>query len=98
VKALCGRSGAYVIRHAKTKECLYVGESHTGNLSKTLKRHFWTWNDTPDRKHAVYRASSVEVAIRITPPNSAVGAQNNLNLRLNPRDSRPVADDPDWDS
>jgi hypothetical protein len=80
-------SGAYVIRDRATKEILYCGESHTGNLAKTIKRHFWTWRDDPERKHHTYSRFRVEVAVRLTPPNSATGAQDNLIRRLNPRDN-----------
>jgi len=40
LNALRNQSGAYIIRHRRTRRILYVGESHTGNLAKTLKRHF----------------------------------------------------------
>jgi len=80
-------SGAYVIRDKGTKQTLYCGESHSGNLAKTIKRHFWTWRDNPERKHHTYSRFRVEVAVRLTPPNSAVGAQDNLIRRLEPRDN-----------
>lgn len=95
LNALGKMSGAYVIRNARTKRTLYVGESHSGRLADTLKRHFWTWNDAPERKHFVYDPSRVEVAVRVTPPTSAIGAQNNLIDRLDPRDnSQGVAEEP----
>lgn len=87
VIALANQSGAYVIRSAKTGEVLYVGESHTGRLSATIRRHFHSWADAPDRKHFTYSPHHVEVAVRITPQKSAVGAQNNLIRRLRPRDN-----------
>lgn len=34
------QSGAYAVRDAKTKKVLYVGESHTGRMWRTLLRHF----------------------------------------------------------
>jgi hypothetical protein len=81
-------SGAYVIRRAAgANTVLYVGESHTGRLAKTIKRHFHRWHDDPERKHHTYSAGAVEIAIRITPPNSAAGAQDNLIARLAPRDN-----------
>ena len=85
--ALANQSGAYVIRSTKTKEILYVGESHTGRLSATIRRHFHAWEDSPDRKHFTYSPHYVEVAVRTTPRKSAVGAQNNLIQRLRPRDN-----------
>jgi hypothetical protein len=88
---LRNNSGAYVIRQRAGfftgPRCLYVGESHTGNLSKTIKRHFYPWRDDPERKHHTYDRQRVEIAVRVTPPNSAVGAQNNLIVRLNPEDN-----------
>lgn len=38
--ALRGQSGVYAIRDARTGTVLYVGESHTGRIWKTLQRHF----------------------------------------------------------
>ena len=51
LNALRNQSGAYIIRSRRTRQILYVGESHTGNLAKTLKRHFYPWRDDPERKH-----------------------------------------------
>lgn len=88
---LRNQSGVYVIRSFaglfSDARCLYVGESHSGNLAKTIKRHFYPWRDDPERKHHTYDRHAVEVAIRLTPPNAAVGAQNKLIRRLNPRDN-----------
>jgi hypothetical protein len=83
-------SGAYVIRSKRTKRALYAGESHSGNLAKTIKRHFWRWTDDPERKHHTYSRFDVEVAVRLTPPNAAIGAQDNLIRRLEPRDNEFV--------
>jgi excinuclease UvrABC nuclease subunit len=81
-------SGAYVIRRSDNGEVLYVGESHTGQLARTIKRHFYAWQDTADRKHHTYQKGRVEIAVRVTPPGpAAIGAQNNLIRRLNPRDN-----------
>ena len=84
---LRNRSGAYVIRNARSGRVFYVGESHTGSLAKTIKRHFWRWRDDPERKHYTYDRALVEIAVRVTPPNAAVGAQDNLIRRLKPRDN-----------
>jgi hypothetical protein len=84
---LRNQSGAYVIRNRSSGEILYVGESHTGNLAKTLKRHFYSWRDEPERKHWTYQKGRVEIAVRVCPPGSAPGAQNKLIRRLNPRDN-----------
>jgi hypothetical protein len=90
VNDLRNQSGAYVIRSIASKQTLYVGESHTGNLAKTIKRHFYAWPDASERPHHVYGLHKVEIAVRLTPPPSAAGAQNNLILRLEPRDNRLV--------
>jgi len=87
LNALRNQSGAYIIRHRRTRQILYVGESHTGNLAKTLKRHFYAWRDDAERIHNTYDRHGVEVAIRLTPPPAAVGAQDNLIRRLEPRDN-----------
>lgn len=88
---LRNQSGAYIIRQRAGfftgPQCLYVGECHTGNLAKTVKRHLWAWRDDAVRKHHTYDRHAVEIAVRLTPPGSAVGAQNNLITRLNPRDN-----------
>lgn len=93
LNSLRNLSGAYVIRHKTTHRTLYVGESHTGNLAKTLKRHFYAWRDDAERVHNTYDRHAVEVAVRLTPPPTAVGAQDNLIRRLEPRDNgyTPVA-------
>lgn len=87
LNALRNCSGAYVIRSWFLERILYVGESHSGNLAKTIKRHFYPWRDDPERRHSVYDRKKVEVAVRLTPPNSATGAQNNLIRELEPRDN-----------
>jgi hypothetical protein len=42
------------------------------------------------RKHHTYPKCSAEVAVRVTPPGSAQGAQDNLIRRLNPRDNLQI--------
>lgn len=46
LRDLDGKSGVYAIRRRGwlTTEVLYVGESHTGSLYKTLTRHFQKWS------------------------------------------------------
>jgi len=87
VNDLRASSGAYVIRAAGSGQILYVGESHTGRLAKTIKRHFYSWKDDPIRRHFRYQPGRVEIAVRLCPPPAASGAQNNLILRLDPRDN-----------
>lgn len=80
-------SGAYVIRSRRTHETLYIGESHSGRLAATIKRHFYAWKDSEERQHFTADPATVEVAVRVTPPAGAVGAQNNLIARLDPREN-----------
>lgn len=87
LNSLRNSSGAYIIRNASSGLVLYVGESHTGRLADTLKRHFYEWKDSPERKHFTYQKGRVEIAVRLCPPSAAVSAQNNLIRRLNPRDN-----------
>jgi len=87
LNALRNQSGAYVIRSTGSHRVLYVGESHTGNLAKTIKRHFWPWRDDAERRHNTYDRGRVEIALRLTPPPAATGAQDNLIRRLEPRDN-----------
>lgn len=87
INELRNLSGAYVFRDKRTKQILYVGDSATGNLAKTIKRHLYPWRDDPVRKHHVYDRHGVELAVRLTPPTTAIAAQDNLIRRLKPRDN-----------
>jgi uncharacterized RDD family membrane protein YckC len=84
LQALKGRSGVYVIRSSWLGTVLYVGESHSGNLYRTICRHFWTWNDRSRRAHYTVGLLPVEVAVKVTRPADAVEEQNRLILRLRP--------------
>lgn len=77
----------YVIRSIASGLILYVGESHTGRLGKTLKRHFHAWSDDWTRRHHTYIRSLCVVAVQVSPPAKAITAQNNLILALTPRDN-----------
>ena len=97
LRALDGASGVYVIRDADTKDVLYVGESHTGRLSRTMVRHLQQWrrdkafwsgagfsrNDPGTR----YRRADVEVAAFKVPASRAVAVQDSLIVELDPRDN-----------
>lgn len=91
LNALRNLSGVYVIRSCaglfSAPQCLYVGRSHSGRLAKTIKRHFYRWDDDGERVHQVYDRRDVEIAVRLTPPNAAPGAEANLIRRLEPRDN-----------
>lgn len=78
-------SGVYVIR--SSAGILYVGESHSGALAKTIKRHFWKWRDHPDRVHHTYQRGRCTCAVITCPPNAATSLQNRLIAELDPRDN-----------
>lgn len=87
-------SGAYVIRNRHTKEVLYVGESHTGRMSKTIKRHFHAWNDSTDRQHFTADAGDVEIAVRVTPGKIAISTQDKLIKQLKPKYNTVGSEEP----
>lgn len=80
-----GRSGVYVVRSVLTRTVLYVGESHTGNLYRTITRHFFDWRDRSGRHHYTVGILPVEVAVRLLPASRAVEEQDRLIVRLRPR-------------
>lgn len=93
-------SGVYAIRHRGwlSKTVVYVGESHSGNLYKTLVRHFQAWNRgkgwwtgqyapaQTDPGHTYDRASH-EVAFRVASPARALALQAAWIASLKPRDN-----------
>lgn len=86
VKELRGKSGIYVIRSKESGAILYVGESHSGRLKKTLLRHFQAWSGKTAGN--TYSRSAVEIAVISTPPAKAVPLQNRLIVQLQPRDNK----------
>lgn len=79
-----GISGVYAIRDRRTKKVLYVGESHTGRLRKTLLRHFQRWRLPND----AYSAPAVEVCWqRARTLKGALKAQARWIAELRPRDN-----------
>jgi len=100
LRALNGKSGAYVIRELRwvsRPEVVYVGESHTGRLYQTITRHFQQWRRDKSwwtfklgRLHdpgTTYQRGSVEVAVRVTRGDRAIDEQAVLIDRLRPRDN-----------
>lgn len=83
LSALGGKSGVYLIRRAGV--VVYVGESHSGRLKKTLAHHFQSW--TGRTAGATYPRSGSEVAVIVLPPSAAVAKQNALIRELRPRDN-----------
>lgn len=82
VRELRGKSGVYIIRDRETKAVLYVGESHTGRLKKTLLRHFQAWSGKT--AGPTFSRNSVEIAIETTSESAAVTRQNALIADLRP--------------
>jgi excinuclease UvrABC nuclease subunit len=84
VKTLKNRSGVYIIRERGfLGEVVYVGESHTGRLDKTLMRHFQHWKGPT--AGPTFAVSAVEVAIVRTPANKALDTQNAIIAEYSPR-------------
>ena len=91
VKELKGKSGVYVIREKahpivaffEMAEILYIGESHTGNIKKTLLRHFQRWKGKT--AGATFDPAKVEVAIVRCPANRALNLQNSMIEEFRPK-------------
>lgn len=81
------RSGVYVIRKPGLlfQTVLYVGESHTDSLKKTLLRHFEKW--TGKTAGPTYPRTKVEVAVISCKASEAVALQNKVIGELNPQDN-----------
>lgn len=105
VRALKGKSGAYLIRSKTTGEYVYAGESHTGNLSRTLVRHFYaSWDRKRRGKHPFNRAEGGEVPgylydrdrhevrVQVTAPSEAAALQYEWINKFDPRDNRVYGD------
>lgn len=85
VSLIAGKSGVYVIRSLRGERILYVGESHTGRLRKTLLRHFQAW--TGVTAGVIYNRATIEVAVCIERKDRAQKRQGDLIQRLKPRDN-----------
>lgn len=84
IAALAGKSGVYIIREKGfLGSILYIGESHTGRLKKTLLRHFQHW--TGKTKGPTFARSKVEVAIIPTRKENAQEFQNALISEYRPK-------------
>lgn len=96
VRALEGDSGVYAIRSKATRMVLYVGESHTGRLRRTLTRHLQGWGRdkglwrgqfSAHDPGLIYPRDKVEVRWWLTEASQAYETQNRLIRRLSPRDN-----------
>ena len=82
-----GLSGVYLIRDARSREIVYIGESHTGRLYETLSRHLYAWNGKGAGPS--YHPGYVEIAVIVaeTPLDDPVADQYALIQRHEPRDN-----------
>ena len=89
LRALRGKCGVYVIRERSwggAWEVVYVGESHSGRLYKTLTRHLQSWSGRGSGP--TYQREEVEIACRVTRTGKdALRIEENLICELNPRDN-----------
>ena len=85
LRRLRGKSGVYVVRESWSGTVLYVGESHTGHLYKTITRHFQSWSGATAGTY--YHRDDVVVAVLELAANKARRKQDELIKRLSPRDN-----------
>lgn len=85
IQQLAGKHGVYIIKDRTTAQILYIGESHTGKLKRTLVRHFQRWQSNTNK---TYRRERVVVATELRrTPEAAVARQYELIAALKPRDN-----------
>jgi hypothetical protein len=82
-----GWNGVYLIRDARSREMLYIGESHTARLFETLTRHLYQWSGKGSGPS--YHPAYVEVAVVLatTPLDDPVADQYALIQEYQPRDN-----------
>ncbi len=87
VYALHGHSGVYLIRDTRTREIVYIGESHTQRLFETMTRHLYIWNGRGSGPS--YPPALVEIAVIVaeTPLDDPVADQYALIQQHEPRDN-----------
>lgn len=103
LRALREAHGVYAIRERGwlSTTVVYVGESHTGTLYKTLTRHFQSWRRgkswwrgqfapaQTDPGHTYRRSDALDVAVQVArTPAVALRLQATWIKRLKPRDNR----------
>ncbi|MFT3693960.1 MAG: peptidoglycan DD-metalloendopeptidase family protein [Kofleriaceae bacterium] len=105
VRSLKGKAGVYLIRERRSGELVYIGSS-AGRLYDTLTRHFQSWRRFKSYWRGqyseghdpglTYERSSIEVAVRLTPPTKSFDEEMRLIARMKPRDNligQSIADD-----
>lgn len=85
VRDTIGMSGVYLIRDTRSRELLYIGESHTDRLHETLTRHLYAWSGRGSGPS--YHPARVEVAVVRLHPREANEEQYRLIQAMHPRDN-----------
>lgn len=107
VRELDGKCGVYAIRRRGLifTTVLYVGESHSGSLYKTLTRHFQSWSRgkkfwrgayqpaQTDPGHTYEREPAIEVAVQLATKTKALELQAEWIRKLKPRDNVALVDE-----
>lgn len=87
-------SGVYALIDRRSREVLYIGESHSGRLYDTITRHFRSWSiprgrDAQGRRFGgtTYDRARIAIAYATTPAELAQETQYAEIQRLRPRDN-----------
>ena len=83
-------SGVYAVLDARSRDVLYVGESHSGRLYDTITRHFRKWRPRKDRPWGktggvTFDRTRVLLSVVITSDADAVPVQYAEIQRLEPK-------------
>lgn len=89
--ATAAKSGAYAFRDASTGAVLYVGESHSNTLWKTLLRHVHAQTSFKRQGEWVHRKpETLQVAVWTTTADEAEGLETRLIAALKPSENEQV--------
>lgn len=88
-------SGVYALFLTATRECVYVGESHSGRLFETITRHFRAWKAPRRLPYAngrtsggtTYKRAEISVVWVVTKGDDAQAVQFAEISNLRPRDN-----------
>jgi excinuclease UvrABC nuclease subunit len=89
-----GASGVYVIAEPGEwgDDVVYVGESHSGKLKRTMTRHFQKWKGPT--AGPTYSRRTAKIHVIQLKADKVLAVQNSLIKRLAPRDN--TAEKPGW--
>ena len=88
----CGQAGVYLIRHKQSKTVVYVGSS-TGQLKKTIYRHFQQWTDRQRKggeqfeRKTYPKTGFYEIRFIKCTANQALHMEKYLIRKLQPKDN-----------